>query len=458
MVQIEKDKKRKRARNEDSYAQNIRKIKRNNGEEYTTKKSKLASAKIFENKDCFCSKKCLDRVEYNERKSNFDHFWKLKDFETQNLYLCTTVHQRLIKQRRPRTFERPMRKCSYKYFLSKNNKSEVVSVCRNFFLDTYKISVGRLTRALNAETPGTDRRGKMPGSSRKTEEVKIKAVREHILSFPAYESHYTRARHTPGRKYLSPDLDIRKMYSLYVEKCEENNQSFVKEWIYRKIFNTGFNLNFHAPRKDTCQKCDLLKGKIEACNNEEEKLHLKESHDVHLQNAERARNCLAEDQRKAKENSREYYGFSFDLQKALPYPKLSVSLAYYKRNLYAYNLGFHNFHDHNVKMNVWDETTASRGAQEVASCILAHMENITTTQKHVIAYSDACSGQNRNIKVALTWMKIAQSSNNNIETVDHKFLVSGHSFLPNDRDFGLIEMKIKKANYLYYTILSIIMN
>ena len=66
--------------------------------------------------------------------------------------------------------------------------------------------------------------------------------------------------------------------------------------------------------------------------------------------------------------------------------------------------------------------------------------------------------ENRNIKVALTWMKIAQSSNNNIETVDHKFLVSGHSFLPNDRDFGLIEMKIKKANYLYYTILSIIMN
>jgi hypothetical protein len=54
MVQIEKDKKRKRARNEDSYAQNIRKIKRNNGEEYTTKKSKLVSAKIFENKDCFC--------------------------------------------------------------------------------------------------------------------------------------------------------------------------------------------------------------------------------------------------------------------------------------------------------------------------------------------------------------------------------------------------------------------
>ena len=54
MVQREKDKTRKRARNEGSYAQNIRKIKRNSREEYTTKKSKLVSAKIFENKDCFC--------------------------------------------------------------------------------------------------------------------------------------------------------------------------------------------------------------------------------------------------------------------------------------------------------------------------------------------------------------------------------------------------------------------
>ena len=42
--------------------------------------------------------------------------------------------------------------------------------------------------------------------------------------------------------------------------------------------------------------------------------------------------------------------------------------------------------------------------------------------------------QNRNIKIAL--MKIVQSSDNNIEIVDHKFLVSGYSFLPSDRDLA----------------------
>ena len=68
----------------------------------------------------------------------------------------------------------------------------------------------------------------MPGCLRKIGEIEIKAVSKHIKSFPGYESHYTRAYHTPGRKYLSPELDIRKMYSLYLGKCEENNQSFVK--------------------------------------------------------------------------------------------------------------------------------------------------------------------------------------------------------------------------------------
>ena len=32
--------------------------------------------------------------------------------------------------------------------------------------------------------------------------------------------------------------------------------------------------------------------------------------------------------------------------------------------------------------------------------------------------------QTKTIKIALTWMKIVQSSDNTIEIVDHKFLVS----------------------------------
>jgi hypothetical protein len=120
-------------------------------------------------------------------------------------------------------------------------------VCKKFFLDTFNVSAGRLDHVLHASVPRTDLCGKMTGSYRKTNEA-INAVKEHIQNFPAFESHYT-ISHNPGRKYLSPDLDIRKMFNLHVEKCGENNVSHVNEWICRKNCDE-FNLHFHHPHKD----------------------------------------------------------------------------------------------------------------------------------------------------------------------------------------------------------------
>lgn len=53
-------------------------------------------------------------------------------------------------------------------------------------------------------------------------------------------------------------------------------------------------------------------------------------------------------------------------------------------------------------------------------------------KRHIIGYSDMCAKQNRNIKVALTWLKILQTLENNVEIIDNKFLISGHLFLPID--------------------------
>ena len=85
------------------------------------------------------------------------------------------------------------------------------------------------------------------------------------------------------------------------------------------------------------------------------KRRLVQKHDVHLKNAKLARKALQEDKILATESPVRYFAFSFDLQKALPYPKLSVSIAYYKGNMHVLNEGFHNFHDGKVFMYVWDE-------------------------------------------------------------------------------------------------------
>ena len=38
---------------------------------------------------------------------------------------------------------------------------------------------------------------------------------------------------------------------------------------------------------------------------------------------------------------------------------------------------------------------------------------------------------------------------NNADIIDHKFLLSGHSFLPNNSDIGVIEMALRKNNLMY---------
>ena len=46
-------------------------------------------------------------------------------------------------------------------------------------------------------------------------------------------------------------------------------------------------------------------------------------------------------------------------------------------------------------------------------------------------------------------LKVVQDPNNTITTIDHKFLVSGHSYLPNDDDFGVIKNASPYQNLIY---------
>ena len=230
----------------------------------------------------------------------------------------------------------------YKFHLS--TPRENILVCKKFFINTFNISTGRIDRILKAKDISKYMRGRMDGSCKRTSELAIKFVGEHIKSFPAFESHYTRSQNPEG-KYLNPELNINKRFNLYLEKCAEINEIAVNEWTCRKIFKRDFKLYFHQPRKDTCERCDFFNMKIQTTNSDEEKATLVQRHDIHLKNAELARKALQEDKILATENPERYFTFSFDLQKALSYPKLSVSIAYYKWNMYVLNEGFHNFHD-----------------------------------------------------------------------------------------------------------------
>ena len=79
---------------------------------------------------------------------------------------------------------------------------------------------------------------------------------------------------------------------------------------------------------------------------------------------------------------------------------------------------------------------------EVTLCLKKHLSSVhfsSTGTKRLSAYSDSCGGQNQNFNMLFFWLHIVASSDYSYEQVDHKFMVPGLSYLPNDQDFSSIE-------------------
>ena len=144
------------------------------------------------------------------------------------------------------------------------------------------------------------------------------------------------------------------MYNLYFTECEVQGVTPVKESFYRNIFSRDFNLKFHAPRSDTCKKCEELKMNIATARNEEEKGRLRVKHELHHRKVESACSALAADTKKAKEDAK-VHCISFDLQQTPNTPKLPVGETYYLRQLNTHNFGVVDCASLDGFMYVWNE-------------------------------------------------------------------------------------------------------
>lgn len=431
---------RKRPRNTENWLRNRETKKRLSGQQYKTRLGKPVGAKIFSDKPCNCARGCNAKISCSDREATFKAFYSLGDQTRQNLYLRGCIKTAAINRHRPVNMSKSPRERSFSFFIRLKNND--IRVCKKYFRETYQISDGRIYNNCLKDDVSLvlDSRGhQTPGNK-----VDVTDVINHIKSFPAYKSHYTRT-HNPGRKYLNSNLTIKKMIDMYKSWCSDNGKVPVKDKQYYHVFSSQFNLHFKPPGKDTCQYCDSFENRL-LKSNEEEKRAIECERELHLRKAEKARQSLTDDKNKCSED---YYVFTFDLQKALAFPKLSTSVAYYKRNLYVYNFGCHVLNNEKAFMYVWPETEGSRGSQEIAACLKRHITENAKNVKHIVTFSDSCTGQNRNIKVVLSLMKLLQSGEICAEVIELKYLVSGHSYLPNDSDFALIEKKAKKTTNIF---------
>ena len=203
-------------------------------------------ARKCNHQSCGCPLKCYDKVLHAQREALFFGFWSSSDFNTQNAYICGCIKVVAIKRRYTVAGSASRRTQSRVYYVQCASGMSV-RVCRKAFLQIHAVSGGRVDRALKSfvaagGSPQMDKRGQHePGN--KTPEEAISYVDQHIASFPHYDSHYSRTDN-PSRKYLSPDLTVSKMYSMYKGKCADDGKEPVSEWLYRKTFNENFNLSF----------------------------------------------------------------------------------------------------------------------------------------------------------------------------------------------------------------------
>lgn len=152
----------------------------------------------------------------------FDQYYGLRGWSEKALFLRTLVKRDVVKDNLnpivPRT------EFTYKYFLTDSNGTQE-RVCLSFLSRCLCISDSTLKRTFkysDKNPSAKEQWGKFP--TKKYKEKDLKFLRKFIRSFPTYDSHYKIS--ASNKQYLSPFLNIRRMYIEYELKCAFNRRRF----------------------------------------------------------------------------------------------------------------------------------------------------------------------------------------------------------------------------------------
>lgn len=96
------------------------------------------------------------------------------------------------------------------------------------------------------------------------------------------------------------------------------------------------------------------------------------------------------------------------------------------------------------------EEQKGKGSEYVFSIDRMYLIELASTQDHIVMYSVAYVEVNRNIKLSLTLLQLAQNHKIQAGTFDLQFLVTGHSYLSNDRVHGVIKRTSKKKKIILF--------
>lgn len=410
---------------------------------------------FFQGRVCSCQFQCSE-LTYEEIMQHFTNFYKL-DYNNQSQFLANSCIMVGEVKRRRASEDVSQRHCTAEYYIPR--KDRLLRVCRKTLCNVFTITPRRvqwLVGKIKFDQPLTDDRGTHKNRPHKVKDDTKELVKQHIQSFPLQENHYS--RNNSKKQCLDPNLSVKKMWQLFRIKHPEANVSL---HMYRNIFISDFNLRFGLPRSDTCAYCDRLFINLVAAPNETERQTIERESQIHHMKAELAYKSLAEDTAVAKATPN-IVAICVDLEQVLFCPLLTHNNIFYQRQLSCYNVAIHNLGLNKATMFFWDETIGKRGSAEITSCVLkyvsANFRTLTIGEtRTLVIWSDRCVGQNNNWRMVALMQHLIQ--NEYFTTVEQKFLTTGHSFLPCDRDFAMIEKAKKGAKvYIPFHWVSVIAN
>lgn len=132
-----------------------------------------------------------------------------------------------------------------------------------------------------------------------------------------------------------------------------------------------------------------------------------------------------------------------DYEKIFGCPRRNTNPEYYKRQLTIQNFGVHNLKTGQATLFPYPEHYAKKGANEVASFLVHYLENLPAEVKKVAIYCDNCAGQNKNCTLFGVMQGLVEEGR--FELITIHYATVGHSYMACDRDFALIEQKMRRV-------------
>ncbi|XP_052215260.1 uncharacterized protein LOC127833824 isoform X1 [Dreissena polymorpha] len=430
---------RKRLRNEHQWKRTVAKRSRGQGKTYIslmTGKQQLARL-IRPGCGHSCRYKCHEKFSLNDRESIFHSFWQLGEVSKQWQYVGTYAKQ---KPKQVQKSSGGNRKVSIQWSLPKQGTGPE-KVCKTFFLHTLDISETVIKTAYRKlgmlGVSEKDMRGKHRNRPNTVSCDAKDRVRQHIESFQCVDSHY--CRKDTSKRYLPAQLNVKKMYQLYKEQCQQEDLSPVHISMYRKIFDCEYNLSFHKPIKDRCDFCVSVENA-----GPDVKQAQQGEYNRHINNKIKSRQSKVDDKEKAK-TDHDLCVACFDLEQVLLTPHSNESCLYYKRKLSSFNFTIYDLCTKDGYCYIWNEVISGRGACEIASCVLDFIKAKRKKGiKHFIFYSDNCSSQNKNkYYITMLWHSLQSLG---ISTIQHKYLIKGHTQNEADSIHACVEAASRKIS------------